>query len=121
MIGSNRKWLGSARKSCPSVLTARLETRKDLLIRARILERAVDLACGVHLPWRQTIRCVAGLACEDSRVEMASCRVFQHTVLDAVECVTSAENRLMNNRILLTGNHGSRIRERRVTYPNRLR
>src|SRR6185436_5888274 len=113
-VGADRERFGTAGGAAPVQLAPRLEPGEDRLASLRVLDARVNPARGLDL-WRGQARGrVAGLALRDDRVEAATERLADETVLQPILRVAGVERGAMNDRVLARGNHARRVVERRL-------
>src|SRR6185369_3962352 len=74
-VGADRERFWTTGGTAPAQLAARLETRKDAFARLRIGDAGIELSRRFDLRCGQAVRCVAGLALRDCRIDMATERL----------------------------------------------
>jgi len=87
----------------PAKLAPWLQSRKNLLLRARIRRGTVDFPGRFHLWGGQASRAVGTLALQNLRIEFAARGVFQDAVLHTVDVITRLQNGIVDERILAGG------------------
>ena len=109
---AKRLWSGSL--AGPEQLASRFQAGRDFLARLWVFQSAVDPFRRLHLRPREATRTVGPLALGHVRVEVATRRIIDETILHAIERVACVEHGLMKDRILARRDHAGWIVEGRL-------
>ena len=79
------------------------------------------LAGRLHLRMRETLGTIGTLALQNHRIELTPHRVFQYSVLDAVQLITSVQNGVVDEGVFLRRNVAGIVLVNGLRDPNGLR
>ena len=117
VIGRDAHRVRSTGQARPPQFASRLESREDLDSCPGVLHRPIDLASGFHLGGGQTRGGIICTALDRLCIKMASRRIIDHAVFDAVEAVAGVQHGLVDQRVLLLRDVAGGVLQRRMSDP----